>query len=148
MKKQKQKTINDIRFSLDKIETKTNIRSNKCYKIKKSELMDLFRNKLDVYQGIMINKLIFLSITSKATFMSTWLPTFIVLSQAKLTHTHTHTHTIYIYIYIYIYIEECIFRQQVIIQVSFIKDDGTLFIISNFIFSRLLVIFQVVGSRW
>ena len=31
--------------------------------------------------------------------------------------------------YIYIYIEEGIFRQQVIIQASFVSDDGTLFII-------------------
>ena len=30
----------------------------------------------------------------------------------------------YIYIYIYIYTEECIYRQQVIIQASFVKDDG------------------------
>ena len=49
---------------------------------------------------------------------------------------HTHTHT-YIYIYIYTYI-----------QASFVKDDGTLFIILNFTFSRLLVIFLVSGSRW
>ena len=35
---------------------------------------------------------------------------------------------IYIYIYIYVYIEESIFRQQVIIRVSFVKDDGTLFV--------------------
>ena len=28
-----------------------------------------------------------------------------------------------------IYFEECIFRQQVIILASFVKDDGTLFII-------------------
>ena len=33
-----------------------------------------------------------------------------------------------IYIYIYIYIEECIFRQQVVIKASFIKDNGTLFV--------------------
>ena len=46
-------------------------------------------------------------------------------------HTHTHIY-IYIYIYIYIciymYIVECIFRQQVIIQASFVKEDGTLFV--------------------
>ena len=35
------------------------------------------------------------------------------------------------YIYIYIYIEECLFKQRVIIQASFIIDDGTLFIIFN-----------------
>ena len=29
----------------------------------------------------------------------------------------------------YVYFEECVFRQQVIIQASFVKDDGTLFII-------------------
>ena len=46
----------------------------------------------------------------------------------------------------YIYFEECIFRQQGIIQASFVKDDRTLFII--FIFSRLLAIFLVSGSRW
>ena len=34
----------------------------------------------------------------------------------------------YIYIYIYIYIEECIFRQQVIIPASFIEDDGIQFV--------------------
>ena len=31
-------------------------------------------------------------------------------------------------IYIYIYFEECIFRQQVIVKASFIKDDGTLLV--------------------
>ena len=36
-------------------------------------------------------------------------------------------------------VKECIFRQQVIIQASFIKDDGTLFIIFNCNFSRFLV---------
>ena len=46
-----------------------------------------------------------------------------------------------------IYIEEYIFWQQVI-QASFVKDNGTLFIIFNFIFSSLLVIFLVSGSRW
>ena len=40
-----------------------------------------------------------------------------------------------------IYIEECIFRQQVII-----KDDGTVFIILNFIFSSH-VIFLVPGRN-
>ena len=44
-----------------------------------------------------------------------------------------------------IYIEVCIFKQQVI-QVSFVKVDGTLFISFNFIFSRLLIIFLVSGS--
>ena len=29
------------------------------------------------------------------------------------------------YIYIYIFFKECIFRQQVIIQASFVKDDAT-----------------------
>ena len=43
-----------------------------------------------------------------------------------------------IYIYIYIYV----------IQASFVENDGTLFAIFNFIFSRLLVIFLVLGSRW
>ena len=47
-------------------------------------------------------------------------------------NTHTHTH---------IYIDE--WRQQVIIQANIVKDDGTLFIILNFIFSRLLDIFLV-----
>ena len=52
-----------------------------------------------------------------------------------------------IYIYIYIYIEECIFRQQVVIKATFIKDDGTLFIFyCNF--SSVLVIFLVSGSMW
>ena len=36
-----------------------------------------------------------------------------------------------------IYIEECIFRLQVIIQASFVKGDGSLFIIFNLIFWRL-----------
>ena len=66
------------------------------------------------------------------------------------------TITIYIYIYIYIYIfffffffsEGCIFRQQVVIETSFIEDDGTLFIIFNWNFSSLLLIFLVLGSRW
>ena len=40
---------------------------------------------------------------------------------------------------------ECIFRQQIIIQACFVKDDGTLFIISNFIFSRLFFYFSIVG---
>ena len=43
--------------------------------------------------------------------------------------------------------EECIFKQKVI-QASFVKNDGTLFIIFNFIFSRFLVIFLVLGSGW
>ena len=51
-------------------------------------------------------------------------------------------------IYIYIYILKCIFRQQVIIQRSFVKDDGTLFIIFYLIFSSFRVIFIVSGSRW
>ena len=34
------------------------------------------------------------------------------------------------------------------IQADFVKDDGTLFIIFNFIFSSLLVIFLVSGSWW
>ena len=38
------------------------------------------------------------------------------------------------------------FRQQVIIQTSFVKYDGTVFVILYFIFSRLLVIFFVSGS--
>ena len=33
------------------------------------------------------------------------------------------------------------------IQASFVKDNGTLFIIFNFILSRLLVIFLLSGSR-
>ena len=33
------------------------------------------------------------------------------------------------YIYIYIYIEEYIFRLKVTIQASFVKDNGTLFIV-------------------
>ena len=45
----------------------------------------------------------------------------------------------------YIYIEKCILRQQVIIQTSFLKDDGTLFIIFKCSFSSLLVIF--LGSE-
>ena len=40
--------------------------------------------------------------------------------------TYIYIYT-YLFIYVYIYIEECIFRQQVIIQASFIKDDGTLY---------------------
>ena len=35
---------------------------------------------------------------------------------------------VYVYIYIYIYIKECMLRQQVIIQASFVKDDGTQFV--------------------
>ena len=46
-----------------------------------------------------------------------------------------------------IYIEECIFKQQVILQASFVKDDGTLFIFCNFVLS-LLVIFLLSGSMW
>ena len=38
-------------------------------------------------------------------------------------------------------------KQEVIIQASFVKDVGTLFIISNFIFSSFLFIFLVSGSR-
>ena len=68
------------------------------------------------------------------------------------THTHTHAHTrtqtnaytyihryihIYIYIYIYIYI-----------KASFIKDDGTLFIIFNGNTPSLLVLFLLSGSSW
>ena len=41
-------------------------------------------------------------------------------------------------IYICIYFEECIFKQHVIIQASFVKDDGTLFIIFNFIFPSMI----------
>ena len=41
----------------------------------------------------------------------------------------------------------CIFWQQVIIQASLIKDDGTLFFTFNYNFSSL-VIFLVLGSRW
>ena len=55
---------------------------------------------------------------------------------------------VHVYKYIYIYIEECIFRQQDIIQARFVKDDGTLFIISNFIFSKYLVIFLMSVYRW
>ena len=51
---------------------------------------------------------------------------------------------IYIYIYIYIYIEECIFRQQVIIQASFVKEDRTLFVL---FFSSLVVMFLMSESR-
>ena len=40
--------------------------------------------------------------------------------------------SLYIYIYIYIYIEECLLRQQVVIEASFIKDDGTLIFNYNF----------------
>ena len=36
----------------------------------------------------------------------------------------------------------------VYIQVSGVEDDGTLFIIVNFIFSSFRVIFLVSGSRW
>ena len=32
------------------------------------------------------------------------------------------------HIHIFIYIEECIFKQQVVIKASFVKDDGKLFI--------------------
>ena len=49
-------------------------------------------------------------------------------------------------VYIYIYIEECIFRQQVIMKASFVKDSRILFIILDFIFSSHLVIFLVSGS--
>ena len=42
----------------------------------------------------------------------------------------------------------CIFKQQVIIQASFVKTtEHCLFIIFYFIFSRLLVIFLVSRSR-
>ena len=37
--------------------------------------------------------------------------------------------------------------QQVIVQANFIEDDGTLFIIKNFIFSSQLFIFFVTGSK-
>ena len=61
------------------------------------------------------------------------------------THTHTHTHThIYIYIYIYIYIEECIFRQQVIIQASFVKDDGTLSLLFLILFFKTTRFFSSI----
>ena len=43
-------------------------------------------------------------------------------------HNHLFIYKTILYIYIYIYIEECIFRQQVIIQASFVKEDGTLFV--------------------
>ena len=33
-------------------------------------------------------------------------------------------------------------------QARFVEDDGRLFIIFNFIFSLLLVIFLMLGSRW
>ena len=33
-----------------------------------------------------------------------------------------------VYIYIFFFFEECKFRQQVMIQASFVKDDGTSFI--------------------
>ena len=59
---------------------------------------------------------------------------------------HEEMLLIYIYIYIYIYnIEECIFTQQVI-KASFIKDDGTMFIICNCTFSSLVGI-QVVKDH-
>ena len=48
-----------------------------------------------------------------------------------------HDMMMMIYIYIYIYI-----------QANFDKDDETLFIIINCIFSKLLVIFLESGSRW
>ena len=57
---------------------------------------------------------------------------------------------IYIYIYVCVcvcvcvYFEECIFRQQVIIKTSFIKDDGTLFIIFDCNFSSLVIFFCAV----
>ena len=66
----------------------------------------------------------------------------------RMSKTDIYINNIYLnnlkIIYIYIYIEECIFRQQV----SFVKDDGTLFIIFNSNFSCLLVIFLMSGSRW
>ena len=40
-------------------------------------------------------------------------------------------------------IEECIFRQQVIIQASFVKDDGTLFIILILFFQDTLSFFSL-----
>ena len=43
--------------------------------------------------------------------------------------------------HIYIYIYESIFRQQVIIQASFVKDDGTLFIIFILFFKNSLLFF-------
>ena len=54
---------------------------------------------------------------------------------------------IYVCVCVCVYFEESIFRQQVIIQASFVKDDGTMFVIFNFIFSRLLVIFLVSGKH-
>ena len=39
------------------------------------------------------------------------------------------------------YFEECVFRQQVIIQVSFVKDDGTLFITLISFFQDSLLFF-------
>ena len=47
----------------------------------------------------------------------------------------------YIYIYIYIFIQVCIFRQQVIIKASFVKDVGILFIIIIFFFQDSLLFF-------
>ena len=55
---------------------------------------------------------------------------------------------VYIYIYIYIYIQECIFSYQVIIQANLVKDNGTLYIIYNFISSRPIISFRVLGSGW
>ena len=44
-------------------------------------------------------------------------------------YIYIYIYVMYIYIYIYINIfEECILRQQIIIQASFVKDDGTLFV--------------------
>ena len=42
-----------------------------------------------------------------------------------LSYIYIYIYIIYIYIYIYIYIEECIFRQQIIIQANFVKDNRT-----------------------
>ena len=45
-------------------------------------------------------------------------------------------------VYIYIYFEECIFRQQIIIQASFVKDDGTLVV---YYFFKTSCYFSSVG---
>ena len=86
----------------------------------------------------------FLYLFSASVIISIDPHTFSLSLSLSLSHTHTHTHT---HIYIYIYIELCIFMQQVI-QANFVEDDGTPFIIFNFIFSGLLVIFLVSASGW